>query len=207
MPAVLHGLVETMANRRPTGEWHLQLDGRAATGAPLIEIVETFLDAFPYAGFSKIELYPGEEADERAWSVADGPDALEVFAANGYGFDATLDLTLFWQPDDEEPREATLPESAELLFTRDVPTVTLTLWPNLFTDALRLPERVPAATPTPRYVSELVVWPAAAARNRARLEASLRRWERASGGTIEHWIADRVEPIGRYGFPASAEPR
>ena len=206
VPPVLSGLVETIQIGRRTGEWQLKLDERVTADAPLLEIVEPFLAAFPYARFSKIEYYPGEDADEQEWSAADGTPALELFDASGYGFDAELDLALFWE-DGSEPRETVIPGGAQLFFTREVPSVTLTIWPNLFTDTVRLPTREPSDLATPQYTSELVAWPTAAARNRERLEASLRDWEHRSGGEIELWGTDRVEQVTRYGIPASAEPR
>lgn len=206
VPPVLSGLVETIQIGRRTGEWQLKLDERVTAQAPLLEIVEPFLAAFPYARFSKIEYYPGEDADEQEWSAADGTPALELFGASGYGFDAKLDLSLFWGAGDELG-EAVIPDGAELFFTREVPSVTFTIWPNLFTDTVRLPTREPSDLATPQYTSALVVWSTAAARNRERLEASLRAWERRSGGEIELWGTDRVEQVTRYGIPASAQPR
>jgi hypothetical protein len=80
-----------------------------------------------------------------------------------------------------------LPRGAELLFERQVPLVTLTIWPNLFTDTVRLPQREAGDVPTPRYTPLSAEWPVAAARNRERLATSLASWEQLSGGKLVSW--------------------
>ena len=202
VPAVLLGVVETLGYRR-AGEWELDLDARAAAETPLAELVEQFLDAFPYARVAKFDRYDGERRHE--WSADDGTPLHEVLAADGIGFEARLDLALFWQADQTgEVRESAVPGAAGLLFERQVPGVTLTVWPNLFTNRLALPQRREGDYQVAHYDARLVEWPEAAARNRDRLEASLKAWERVSGGEIVTWSSDRIEPVDRYGFPATA---
>ena len=202
IPPLLQGLAETIDAKHPAGEWVLEIDTRAAAERPLVELAEQFLDAFPYARFAKLERYDEQGGVE--WSAADGGSLLDMLEPDGYGFEATLDLALFWQADGEL-RESVLPRAAELLFERQVPLVTLTIWPNLFTDTVQLPQREPGEFPTPRYETLSAEWPIAAARNRERLEQSLREWERLSEGQIVSWSSPRIPEVAKYGFGASVE--
>jgi hypothetical protein len=187
-------MVETMSFGRRAGEWELDL---GPTDAPLSALVTAFSAAFPWAAFRTFESeyvdrsvpWPGEDALE-AW--------LRATADDGAGFHATLDLSLCWE--DEDVREVVLPDSGKLWFERETEGLTLTVWPNLFTDRLPLYER----ETTHRFASHAVHWPRAAERNRARLAESLRAWEATSGGELVAWSSELVEGVQRYGFEADA---
>jgi hypothetical protein len=195
VPEVLQGTLETMSFGRRAGEWELDL---GPTQAPLSELVAQFTRAF---GWVSVRTFEAEYHDRSLpWPGEHLPLWLSATADDAAGFHATLDLSLFWE--DGEVHETVLPDSGKLWFERDTEGLTLTLWPNLFTDRLPLYTR----EGTHSFSSRAVEWPRAAQRNRERLAASLRAWETASGGEIVAWGSELVAGVERYGFAASATP-
>ena len=186
VPDFLLDTLATMRFKRRAGEWDIDL-GEDVTALAL-DYVSQFLEAFAWASFRELDAYEG-----RVWTRAEGPliqwldDPLD-------GFRAKLDLALYWEHDGLH--ESVLPDSGELFFERDPGTLTLTIWPNLFTDRVPIYTRGDGG-----FSSEYVHWPQAASRNRERLETSLRTWERLVGHEIVSWDTELAEgALGRHGF-------
>jgi hypothetical protein len=203
IPSFLAGTLAVMRFARRAGEWDLELPPKRAAELPVAQIAHEFAETFPWAAF---HTFDGHHADGvRSWRVTAGDTPAAWLAeqpADAYGFEAALALALAWRSETGEIGESWLPGSGRLQFDRESTIITLTIWPNLFTN------EVPLYVSTEHgHDAHLARWDAAAHSNRARLGDSLRRWEARSGGAIISVESELVDGIDHHGFSASATPR
>ena len=207
LPPPLVGLVEVMSFGRRAGEWDLSLPegGNEVSGADQVRLVlVSFSEAFSFASVDRVHL-KGQDGAVTDWVGTDSSlpawvETNQEVLRRSIGFEADLSIEIDWV-DGATSEQAVLPDGGYLLFDRQASMATVTLWPNVFTDIVRLYDKAPGG-----FASRLVPFLPAAARNRSRLRHSLRRWENLTGGTISEWDSELVEGVERYGFADDASP-
>jgi hypothetical protein len=173
VPEFLLATLETMAFRRRAGEWDLE-PGRPDA---VSDLLRAFVESFPWARV----------------------DTSEIGAS---GFEASASLLLEWRDPADCTGRSWVPGSARVQFDSADGILTLTIWPNLFTD------RVPIyARDDDRFISRLVPFAPASTHNRACLAGSLKELGARTGGTIVGWDSELVDGVGRHGFEDDARPR
>ncbi|MCA1693166.1 MAG: hypothetical protein LC733_13605 [Actinobacteria bacterium] len=168
-------------------------------------VLASFAEAFPFASVDRVQLkaqdgavtnWVGDDSSLPAWFQTN-----QQLFDGAIGFEADVSIEIDWV-DGANSGQAVFPQGGYLLFERQASVATLTLWPNLFTDVVRLYDKAPGGN----LISRLVPFAPASAQNRSRLRRSLRRWETLTEGTISEWDSELVEGVQRYGFADDATP-
>jgi hypothetical protein len=199
-PEFLADTLATVAFRRRAGEWDLLLSSGADISPA--HVLGSFTEAFEgWTSLSSI-VVPAANGD-RTWDqVRPATQWISELSAHGDGFEATVNLDLQWQDAAGRSGTARFPDSAELYFDPADRTVTLTIWPNFFSDEIYVYRRDPAGP----FERRPLPFQSAASMNRARLQNSLHRWVAGTGGQIESWQSELLRGIQPGGFAADCAP-
>lgn len=209
-PAFLTDTLSRVGYRR-AGEWDLSVPETPADPKQenvIQRLVVSFIEAFPWVTFERLELGTEESSVEPSWDNSGRFDVKNWLLArvekleDCYGFEASVDLWLHWQNPDGEAGRSKMPRAATLLFDRVDAMCTFTIWPNFFTDQIDLLSRRSAGG----FDARRVPFANAACLNRHQLASSLRTWESVTAGEIVSWGSELVDGVDRYGFPESALP-
>lgn len=218
-PGLLRTTVDAFGEWAVVAEWELRVptpqDGAAGTVrlTALARQLEAFQGAFPWVRVRALRtvVHTSEGLVDAAWSESSGSPA-EALAAMAEepcgGVEAELALDLSLPAQEGAPSRAWLAPAGRLRAERVTEIAvcwTFTVAVNLFSDSVQLFDRGADGALLVRSVD----LGAAAAENRARLDASLRAWEIATGGEIVSWESELFEEgsVHRHGVTAGAAVR
>jgi hypothetical protein len=188
VPEYLLATLNAMRFRRRAGEWELQPHSGSAQ-APSTELVTGFLRCFPWTSLQSLTVHTpaGELADRDL--------------TDDVGFEAELTMELCVLDADGRLGRSSVPGAGQLQFDREPAVMTFTIWPNLFTDTIRLRD----ADDDSR--SSFAEWAEAAHRNRRQLAGSLRCWTAEPGGSIISADSELIDGVDTDGVKDSAAAR
>jgi hypothetical protein len=196
VPQYLMKTLNAMRFRRRAGEWELQPHAESAQ-APSTELVTGFLKCFPWTSLQSLKVHtPAGERDVSPQSVVSDQDLTDDF-----GFEAELTMELHVLDADGRLGRSSVPGAGQLQFDREPAIMTFTVWPNLFTDTIRLRD----ADDDSR--SSFADWAEAAHRNRGQLAGSLRCWTAELGGSIISADSELIDGVDTEGVKDSAAAR
>jgi hypothetical protein len=194
IPEYLSDTLNSMQFRRRAGEWELE---PADPEQPSTKLVTDLLGCLPWASLESLKVStPAGVTDVPPQSL--GSERQDP--AEDLGFEAEVSLDLHWVGPDGELGRSRVPGAGRLMYDRDANIVTLTIWPNFFTDSIRVRD-------SDGIGSTFVDWTRAAELNRRQVADSLRCWTADQAGSVLSAESELLEGIGTEGFLTSAEPR
>src|SRR6266540_1578736 len=169
IPGILEGAAAFMRLHRLGGEWDLQ----HPAGIRIVEAWNVFATAFPWAHVRTLSFASADGKSEwrREESTESSTDWLQRVverSPEGFGFEAALDLELVWVDVGGRLARSLFPDSAYTFLDAVDSFQTLAIWPNLFTDEIRVYAAIPGDEG--RFEGSPFAFQPAAAANRAMLE-------------------------------------
>ena len=215
IPEVLRERAEYAPFSHRVGDWEIAIPQSPNTingvfpMAWVWQRLNEFNQAFPWAKYREMAIATTKQAPPLIWKKADGglKDWLDVLAAGGVAcrscnFEVLLDLRLWWQLADGSYGESVFPKVGQLSFSPSFDRLsvvigTFTIWLNAFVREVTVSEEQEAP------LFEVFD---AGRKNRARLRASLMKWEKLTGGQITNWSSEILEEgMERCGFAEEAK--
>ncbi len=189
IPQYLAYTIDAMQFRRRAGEWELE---PADAAKPSAKLATELLSCLPWASPENFKVFP--DAVDVPWQSSANE---RQHPTEDFGFQADLSLHLHWIGPDGQLGRSSIPGAGRLIYDRDANIVTLTIWPNFFTDSIRVRD-------DDGMGSTFIDWTRAAELNRQQVAESLRCWTSEQAGSVLSAESELIDGIGIGGFENSA---